>query len=107
MRRRILLTFLVAMVAREARAQTGARPDSAHATPPAPAVTTRASWLSDRLPLQVGDIVTVVVDEQTAAREKVSNVATGNRSQKGALRIDSGSATSKPTNIQVATGMNA
>jgi flagellar L-ring protein precursor FlgH len=41
----------------------------------------RASWTSDRIPLRVGDLLTVVVDEQTAARERVSRIATGNRGQ--------------------------
>ena len=39
----------------------------------------RGSWYSDRLPLDVGDVITIVVDEQTAAQERVSNVAVGNR----------------------------
>lgn len=37
----------------------------------------RASWLSDRLLMRPGDIVTVYVDERTAAREHVGAVATG------------------------------
>ena len=41
----------------------------------------RASWLSDRLPIQVGDILTIVVDEQAAANEQVSKVATSDRDQ--------------------------
>lgn len=36
---------------------------------PAPA---RASWLSDRRPLRVGDLLTVVIDEQVSARERSS-----------------------------------
>ena len=66
----------------------------------------RASWTSDRLPLRVGDIVTVVVDEQTAAREKVSNVATGDRSQRAGLRFSNSSATSSTTqDVQFNTGV--
>jgi flagellar L-ring protein precursor FlgH len=42
---------------------------------------TRASWLSDRLPVQVGDILTIVVDEQTAASERVSQIASSDRDQ--------------------------
>lgn len=41
----------------------------------------RASWLSDRLPIQVGDILTIVVDEQAAANEQVSKIATSDRDQ--------------------------
>jgi flagellar L-ring protein FlgH len=44
----------------------------------------RLSWTSDRMPLRVGDLLTVVVDEATAARERVSRVATGDH----ALRAD-------------------
>ncbi len=52
-----------------------------------PAVRTlaRASWLSDRVPLRVGDLLTVVVDEQTSAHEQVSQVAQGTRTQRGTL----------------------
>jgi flagellar L-ring protein precursor FlgH len=79
----------------------GAKAESAPATtPPIP----RASWLSDRMPLRIGDILTVVVDEQTAARERVSRVATGNRAQAGKLKVDSDD---DVTNIGVATGMNS
>jgi flagellar L-ring protein precursor FlgH len=44
----------------------------------------RLSWTSDRMPLRVGDLLTVVVDEATAASERVSKVATGDR----AIRAD-------------------
>jgi flagellar L-ring protein precursor FlgH len=47
----------------------------------APQSVARASWLSDRLPIRVGDILTIVVDEQTAASERVSQVATSDRDQ--------------------------
>jgi flagellar L-ring protein FlgH len=71
-----------------ARAQqdAAAAPDSnaARGGPPVP----RASWISDRVPLRVGDLLTVVVDEQTAARERVSRVAVGNRSQRNSLSAD-------------------
>lgn len=64
-------------------------PAAAPANPPTPASgATRAGWLSDRMPLRVGDLITVVVDEQTAARERVSRVATGTRSQKGTIGAD-------------------
>jgi flagellar L-ring protein precursor FlgH len=64
----------------------------------------RAAWLSDRMPLRPGDILTVVVDEQTAAREKVSRVAVGDRSQQGRLRLDSDG---DLTRIGVETGMDS
>jgi flagellar L-ring protein precursor FlgH len=44
----------------------------------------RLSWTSDRMPLRVGDLLTVVVDEATAASERVSKVATGDH----AIRAD-------------------
>lgn len=58
-------------------------PDSSAAAPAgrAPA---RLSWTSDRMPLRVGDLLTVVVDEATAASEKVSRVAAGDH----AIRAD-------------------
>jgi flagellar L-ring protein precursor FlgH len=58
-------------------------PDSS--APRALAAAHRAAWLSDRLPLRPGDVLTVLVDEQTAARERVSQVATGQRSQRANL----------------------
>jgi flagellar basal body L-ring protein FlgH len=45
----------------------------------------RAGWLSDRLVLRPGDILTVVVDDQTAARERVSRIAVGNRGQRAGI----------------------
>lgn len=60
-------------------ATTAAAADSAGPPKPARLPATRASWLSDRVPLQVGDLITVVVDEQTAASERVSTVASGDR----------------------------
>jgi flagellar L-ring protein FlgH len=59
--------------------------DSAPAAPAPPVRSLRASWLGDRRTLAVGDLLTIVVDEQTEAREKVSNTAVGDRAQKAAL----------------------
>lgn len=59
----------------------------------APAVVVRparASWLSDRLPLRVGDVLTIVVDEATRANERVSTVATGDRSFRADLNAGVG-----------------
>lgn len=50
----------------------------------------RASWLSDRIALRVGDVLTVVVDEQTIANEHVSSVATGNRASRSDLNAGVG-----------------
>jgi flagellar L-ring protein precursor FlgH len=64
----------------------GAAPDSSAAAPAAPAgrAPVRLSWTSDRMPLHAGDLLTIVVDEATAASEQVSKVATGDH----ALRAD-------------------
>ena len=67
-----------------AASRTLAPADSAPAAAARPRAL-RAGWLSDRLPIRVGDIVTVVVDDQTAARERVSKVAVGNRGMRANL----------------------
>jgi flagellar L-ring protein FlgH len=84
----------LALSARIGAAQTDSTAvptDSAATAAPAAPVrhaAPRASWLSDRMPLGPGDLVTVVVDEQTASRERVSRVADGNRSMSNRLRLD-------------------
>jgi flagellar L-ring protein FlgH len=67
----------------------GSIPDSSGAaqTPRAPV---RLSWTSDRLPLRVGDLLTVVVDEATAASESVSKTATGDHSLRADLNASIG-----------------
>jgi flagellar L-ring protein precursor FlgH len=66
------------------------RKSGGEGTPPPsrPSPVSRADWLSDRVPIGVGEILTVVVDEQTAARERVSQVAIGNRTLRGSLKAD-------------------
>jgi len=78
----LALAIAFAPPARAAAPKTGGSPAGS-----SPAVRTlaRASWLSDRVPLHVGDLLTVVVDEQTSAHEQVSQVAQGTRTQKGTL----------------------
>lgn len=95
----VLVLALAAASSRAAHAQNATTPDSASRTP---AVRTlgRASWLSDRAPLRVGDLVTVMVDEQTTAREQVSQVAQGQRSQKATMSADiNGSQAVKPSAV--------
>lgn len=70
-----------------AHAQGGTPPDSA-ARPVAVAAAPRQSWLSDRLPLRVGDLITIVVDESTDSRERSSNVARSVRSQEATIASD-------------------
>ncbi len=57
------------------------------ATAPTAPVTAprRAGWLGDRRSLAIGDLLTIVVDEQTESRERVSNIAVGDRSQRAGL----------------------
>ncbi|MFN8588894.1 MAG: flagellar basal body L-ring protein FlgH [Burkholderiaceae bacterium] len=65
-------------------------PDSTTAAPAKPVRAARASWLSDRTALRPGDLVTVLVDEQTEARERTQHVATGTRSQRADLNAGIG-----------------
>jgi flagellar L-ring protein precursor FlgH len=91
---RTLLAFVLgAMAPSLLMAQTPAG-DSARAAPDstkpaalAAANPLRASWLSDRQPLRVGDLLTIVVDEQTTASEQVSTKASASRSQSARLGI--------------------
>lgn len=85
----------------EAAAQTDATPQadtlaapassstSTTTTPvPVPLSPNRASWVSDRVVLQVGDILTVLIDEQTAASERVSLSGSAKRSLKFELEAN-------------------
>ena len=79
-----LMLLLLGVIAELAQAQTQ--------TTAVPAAG-RASWLSDRIPLRVGAILTIVVDEQSTARERVSRIATSDREQTANL---SGSVDTSP-----------
>ncbi len=110
----VTLTALaaLALVAGAARAQDAAAPDSAAARPDsaataAPVRSPRASWLSDRVPLRVGDLVTVIVDEQTAANEHVSSIATGNRSSRADLNAGVGTDARVGPAKSFGTGINS
>jgi len=104
----VLLAFAPAAHAQGAATDsTAARPDSAAAAAPVPVKLPRASWLSDRLPLGVGDLVTVVVNEQTNATEHVSSVATGNRSSQADLNPNIGSDVIVGPQKSFGTGMNS
>lgn len=66
----------------------------------------RAGWLSDAVDLKEGDIVTVVIDEQTEARERVSEVGSSRRGLSTNLSADiNGESTFGATSI--GTGLNA
>jgi len=109
---RALVTLLVLSAAGRlaAAAQTPANPPSDSARPPAatgkPAATVRAAWLSDRLPLRVGDLLTVVVDEQTAASERVSTTASADRAQRARLGINVDSAVRLGPAKEFSTGLS-
>jgi flagellar L-ring protein precursor FlgH len=110
MRASFRLTLLALALARSGVAQAPrpaqpAAPDTAAAR--ALAASYRAAWLSDRLPLRTGDVLTVVVDEQTAARERVSQVATGQRSQQADLNAGLATGTAVGPVKGFATGMDA
>jgi len=49
---------------------------------------TRASWLSDRRPLHIGDIITVTVAESTSASEQSGTNATANRGFDGTINVN-------------------
>ena len=90
-----VLLVLGAGTARAADPRNAAPLDST--PPPVP----RAGWLADRLPLRVGDLVTVVVDEQTTARAQVSRTAIGDRSMTANLNANMSTGTGDPTNTAV------
>ena len=92
-----ILTLALSERAMGAR-EVAATPDtSVHYVPP------RASWLSDRMPLRPGDLLTIVVDERTASRERVSKVARGDRLMRGAIRADMNAS---PKNYGLASEMD-
>ncbi|MCL4864515.1 MAG: flagellar basal body L-ring protein FlgH [Gemmatimonadales bacterium] len=88
--RRMQLALGVAVLLAPGRleAQGGTPPDSAARAPAVAVATPRQSWLSDRLPLRVGDLITIVVDESTDSRERSSNVARSTRSQEATIAGD-------------------
>lgn len=62
---------------------------------PAVAVSTpisRAGWFSDKRPLRVGDIVTIIVDESVNSRERNTDNATKKRNQDMGLNLNVGEA---------------
>jgi flagellar L-ring protein precursor FlgH len=75
-----------------APAAPAAAPDSAGARPipkpPAAMSSARAAWLSNRPLLRAGDIVTVILDEQTSARERTSWIASADRGQTANFNLD-------------------
>ncbi len=68
-------------------AQAPVTPTNADSTRPSapPPGGRRLGWTSDRRPLRVGDLLTVIVDEQTSASERVVTRAKTDRSQQGTI----------------------
>lgn len=90
--------MLGALTARELTAQ-GAPPAPAATQAPAPAgqpavqtapPVSRAGWFSDKRPLRVGDIVTIVVDETVNAHERQTENATKKRTNEMGLNLNVG-----------------
>jgi flagellar L-ring protein FlgH len=100
MRIPLLLATLV-LLAGPLAAQDDAPVDAA---PAAPAPAPRASWLSDRRTFIVGDVLTIIVDEQTLATERNNRNATANRGQQAGVNLATGSAPA--TSAGFTTGLN-
>ncbi|MFN0181384.1 MAG: flagellar basal body L-ring protein FlgH [Gemmatimonadales bacterium] len=94
-------------VSAQAASQTPA--DSQPGTAPRPVVVlaSRAAWFSDRLPLRIGDLLTIVVDEQAAASERVSTVASADRALRARLGINVDSAVRLGPAKDFSTGHNS
>ncbi|MDX2191762.1 MAG: flagellar basal body L-ring protein FlgH [Gemmatimonadales bacterium] len=73
------------LAAQQDSAQAAAPADEAPAAPVRRTNVRRANWLDDQQPLQLGTVLTVVIDEQMRANENVSQVATNDRSQTNRL----------------------
>ena len=96
-----LLAAALALCTAPLAAQNDAPADVA---PAAAAPVPRASWLSDRRAFTVGDVLTIIVDEQTLATERNDHNATANRGQSAGLNVASGSAPA--TTMGFTTGLN-
>ena len=101
MRRMIIgvLLLLVLTVKRVVGQAAPAAPSTTSAAQPAatPAVqatpnVSRAAWFSDKRPLRVGDIVTIVVDEAVNSRESQTENASKRRNQEMGLNLNVGDA---------------
>jgi flagellar L-ring protein precursor FlgH len=71
---------------------TAATPAPATPAVAAAPVVSRAGWFSDKRPLRVGDIVTIIVDEAVNSRERNSDNATKKRNQEMGLNLNVGEA---------------
>jgi flagellar L-ring protein precursor FlgH len=94
-----LLAAALALCAAPLAAQNDAPAEVAAAAP-----VPRASWLSDRRNFTVGDVLTIIVDEQTLATERNNRNATANRGQSAGVNLASGA--SPATTMAFTTGLN-
>ena len=85
------------LTAQAAPAPAPAAPAASQAPPPttSPAVqagpiSRRAGWFSDKRPIRVGDLVTIVVDEAVNSRERQTRNASSRRSQQMGLNLNVG-----------------
>jgi len=80
-----MASVIAALVfAAEGRAQSQAPSEAASAPSQSPTAgqtppPVRLSWTSDRQPVRVGDILTVVIEEEASARERTGKTATADR----------------------------
>jgi flagellar L-ring protein FlgH len=79
-----VLTLIVGM--RDGLAAQGATP--ADSAAPVVAAPRSRGWTSDRRPVRVGDLLTVVVDEQTSASERITTRANNDRKQGGSVDFE-------------------
>jgi flagellar L-ring protein precursor FlgH len=107
MRHLLSITLCLAVAVPSAQAQA-AKKGAAPAAPPvdsvAPQYTGRQSWTSDRYRLGVGDIVTVLVNDQTLASATTNNSATDLRTKDLDFSIKP---PDSPTKASVAIAANA
>lgn len=97
---RLTIAILALTLGGELSAQNPpAAPTTTAAAPapqtPAVAVSTpmtRAGWFSDKRPLRIGDIVTIIVDESVNSRERNTDNATKKRNQEMGLNLNVGEA---------------
>jgi flagellar L-ring protein FlgH len=105
-----LVLLPLAAAAQTAIPGTGGQPakaDTAKAPAAAP-VRVRAAWLSDQQPLRVGDLLTVVLDEQTVAQESASLKAGDNRSSSMNFGLQTPTkAAAQPTKAQFSSGVQS
>lgn len=85
-------TGVMAQAAPAAPSTTAAPPPATQPAVQAAPTVVRANWFSDKRPLRVGDIVTIVVDEAVNSRESQTENASKSRNQQMGLNLNVGDA---------------